>query len=576
VSSDRTLGLHLGFSLGSLVRSETCERAERLLEQIDRLETNGPIPLYWNVSVTGMLEKQSRETERLLAGIRRRIEQGRDRVVPSGFCGVPHPLLLPGELQREIAWCYRNPWFPGLKKLFDMSPDVILPVYPDLISEETASIYSRHGFQSIAVPIPLYRLTSRPVSGRRVDFIPFADPEYTLSGAASQILIRPVLVLHPDDITAEAIVDLLSCCAKGDSLYMMVALSGCGGEEADRPGLMGTLFELLSRRRTVEFLPFSIRSEQAAPVAVLSTQLLPFMEPWRRIVDKRVWDRIENLRKKKRNSTLEIRGLLKSLSGVGPASITESSTASADSTKDGLQIVNISMTGSVTLIGSGVQAAFVQGRLSNLIDHGKPVLPGEPARSRFTLNGERATLRTESAFSFEREGQTGLRSMLATRIGRQQEVLRVTLDSYFPEEQNRLALDMTVHHPPLSCTIVQESIPLELCLCSFTEEEDLWIEVEIPERGRHREPVPHRQTVIRLYGKKFKIPKAAGTMELETAPKYKTLTDWIEFRAAKRRGEYLLWVNLGGSYLPHPAAALPAPAQDLSYSVGYTERNLDA
>jgi len=60
-------------------------------------------------------------------------------------------------------------------------------------------------------------------------------------------------------------------------------------------------------------------------------------------------------------------------------------------------------------------------------------------------------------------------------------------------------------------------------------------------------------------------------VELQVAPLQKTRAGQIEFRVEKQRGStYLLWTNLGGSYLPQPAANLSARRLNLSYGIRFS------
>jgi hypothetical protein len=249
------------------------------------------------------------------------------------------------------------------------------------------------------------------------------------------------------------------------------------------------------------------------------------------------------------------------------------------------------MAGAVTLIGVGLQATFHEGRLSNLIDHGKKVLPGEPGRSFISFDARRELLQTDSAFSFDREGQTGLRSMLTSRRAKEHETVQVILDYYFADDQNRLVLDIEVRYPSLPPGTVTESAPLELCLCSFTEEDRPTMEAELPNRDPYRQGVASAPGVFVLWGKRFRLQHGNRSVELQVEPLQKTRTEQIEFRVEKRRfaprgstasllsagrpyprlkpqgSAYLLWANLGGSYLPQPAANLSTRKLNLSYGI---------
>jgi hypothetical protein len=567
MSTVRPLHLHLGLRFGIGHARQICNSAEGFLEEIEGLEKEGPIPLYWNFPVAPVLEKQSRRTTNLVATIRRRIENGQDRVIPSGFTAAPHTLLLPEELQRELLWCYRNPWFPALTKLFHVQPEAILPSYPDLLSEAVGNAYSRQGFATIGVPIPLYRFSPAPGKNRWTQLRALATSDYSIRGEKSDAKLRPIAVLHPAEVRQEAIDVLLSACGKTDTLYVMLDLTGDSAETA----VVQKLFRLLSRHRRIEFQPFSGGTRKSTPTRVDPAELMKFVEPVDRCPENRIWEQIEKLRHKKRKSNLQMRELLNTLAAAVPPSTTVRGGHSSNKETDTIEITNISMAGSVTLIGVGLQATFNEGRLSNLIDHGKKVLPGEPGRSVLAFGNKREYLQTDSAFSFDREGQTGMRSILSSRIGKERKTVQIILDYYFADEHSCLNLDITARYPSFPPGIVAETTPLELCVCSFSEDERLTIEVESPNHESYRQIVAPGPGVLLLWGKRFRLQHGNWSVELQGAPLQKTRSGQIEFRVEKQRGSaYLLWANLGGSYLPQPAANLSARQLNLSYGIRFS------
>jgi hypothetical protein len=567
VSTVRPLRLLLGLRLGIGHDRQIHSRTEGFLKEIERLEKEHPIPLYWNFPVAPVLEKQSHGTANLVEAIRRRVRAGEDRIIPGGFTGAPHPLLLPEELQRELKWCYRNPWFPALKDLFDADPEVILPAYPDLFSEAAEHAYSRHGFTTIGVPIPLYRFARGSGKNRWTQLRALAASEYSIRGAKSGAKQRPVAVLRPGEITQQGIDALFTACGKADTLCLMLDLSGdSAGPEAVR-----RLLSLVSRQRRIEFKPFSAGTRKSTPARIDPAELIKFIEPAGRCPETGIWQQIETSRRRKRKSNLQTWDLLKTVAATVPSGSTRLSSHSKTKPPETIEITNISMAGSVTLIGVGVQATFREGRLTNLIDQGKRLLPGKSGQSVFTFGNKRELLQTHSAFSFDREGQTGMRSVLSTRIGRERETVQVVLDYYFADEHNWLTLEVTAIYPSLPSGTLTESTPLELCLCSFTEDDPPALEVDIPHREAYRQSVTPGAGVFLLWGKSFRLQRDNLSVELLAAPSQNTRSEPIEFRVEKPRGSaYFLWVNLGGSYLPQPAERLSARKLHLSYGIRFS------
>jgi hypothetical protein len=357
----------------------------------------------------------------------------------------------------------------------------------------------------------------------------------------------------------------------------MLDLTDCNHPRSDpaEAAVVQRLFDLLSRHRQIEFHPFAAESPESTAPGVDPGELLKFLPPVGRDSTTKLWDQIENLRQKKRKNNPQIRELLKTIAMAVSPDITTRIGQAENRETNKIEITNISMAGSVALIGVGLQATFDQGRLSNLIDHGEKLLPGEAGRSVFTLGNKRELLQTDSAFSFDREGQTGLRSVLSGHADKKGKGVQVILDYYFSDERGCLALDVEARYSPALRSIITEATPLELCLCSFSEDNPPTLEVTNPKGDVHRETVAPDSNVLAMWGKRFRLQHGNRSVELQAAPSQQTRTVQIEFRIEKKRSiprssTYLLWVNLGGSYLPQSAVSLSGRRLNLSYGIRFS------
>jgi hypothetical protein len=467
----------------------------------------------------------------------------------------------------ELLWSWGNPWFRAVEKLTEPRPETILPLQPDLYARGTMNSCIDLGFSTIAVPIPSYRFS---LGAGRTDLKPLAASCYTVESTVTPIRLIPVAVLGREEVTEAGIDALLSACGKADALHLLVDMAV--DDSGNKPATGGTverLIGLLAKHRQIDLHRFS--RGVGSPARIDPTELMKFVEPVERSIHGALWERIEDLRRKKRKTDMQMRELLKTvaLSGV-PPSEGEGTPSPGGGKRDSLEITNISMAGSVTLVGVGLQAAFSRGRLSNLIDHGEKILPGIPGRSFFTFEKKRKLLETESAFSFDRDGQTGLRSILSGKCGKAGEVLRIVLDYAFTDERRSLTVDMTVHYPPLPTGLITESSPLEVCLGSFCEDDTLKVAVQAPDREPYNYPVSPASRTFVLSGKTVRLRGRNGDVQLQASPRQATRSEQIEFRVERRRTGCLLWCNLGGSYLPQSAANLSDRSVNLSYEIGFS------
>jgi hypothetical protein len=573
VSTLRLLRLYLGLRFAGSDAGQTGRQAKKYLEEIEKLEAEQSTPVFWNFPVAPFLGQPGRSSSAAVAAIRRRVRAGGDRIVPAGFTGVPHPLLLPEELERELRWCYRNPWFPAVTNLFGVPPESILPVYPELYAESRTGAYSSHGFRTICIPIPLHRLLPTTGKNRWTVLKPLTRAGYSIPGGNSKVNLRPIAVMKPAEVTTEGIEGLLTACGRADSLALMLDLADGNQENAAAQAeVLRRLFLFLSRHRKIQPRSLPVENLESEPPEVDPGELLKFLPGVGGESKNEDWDRIEGFRRKKRKTNLQMRELLQMIAGAFPADTTGRSSRTAR--HESIEITNISMAGSVTLIGVDRQATFQRGLLSNLIDRGEKVLPGEAGRSVFTLDGKREHLQTESAVSFDKRGESGLRSTLCTRADRRGGSVRVILDYYFGDECAHLAVDQTIRYPPFRHGVVAEVIPLEVCLCSFTEDEPPTLTVEDPGGDPRVEALTAQPRILLSWGKVFRVRHGNRCVELLTAPGQHTRRGHIEFRVEKKRagargGGYLLWANLGGSYLPRPAADLPTGDLHLSYGIRF-------
>lgn len=572
------LKLRVGLRVPGEVYGDICTCFQRFAEECSRWSIDTSIPLYWNFAVARVAGGQNGAAQRLLALIGDRVEQHGDQVVPSGFYGLLHPLLLPEELRRELQWCYRNPWFPGLEPLYDLKPDAILPACPDLLSARSAEVYAEQGFRTVAVPVPLHHLIAPAAGGRAVRSRP--NPfSRTLLTPDKALLLQPVVVVPPGKIEQQIVAAVLSSMGKAGSLNLLFDMGSAGSADPAEPAATAKrLFELISRHRPIRFACFSPGDDLDAISSTFEpAEVLKFCEsfpgspePTEPSGVEEAWRRVEQLRGKKRRTKVQTRELLQSIAESYPPFRAPSGGGepAEGRGRPKLQIANISMSGSVSLIGNGARAAFREGLLYNLFIGQSKLLPGVPARSFLRRESGKLQLRTESAFSFEREEQTGLRTILSAPARPGGDALTIILDHTFVGEENILTIEMSVRYPSLQPGIVWEIAPLELCLCTFGEADRVRVEADLPGGARYLAAVRPQGSIMRLYGKRFRISDGSTAVQLELSPAAPTRTGQIELRVVKHRGIYRLWANLGGSYLPQPGDRLSSGRQSLSFTLG--------
>ena len=116
-------------------------KLEYLLEELLSINSTQSIPIHWNFSSNPYLENRNHSIASLITEIKTRISSRNDVIIPTGYRGAVNPLLKLWELKKELSWCIQNPWDSGIKDLFKLIPDIIIPNVPDLFRKESLLKY---------------------------------------------------------------------------------------------------------------------------------------------------------------------------------------------------------------------------------------------------------------------------------------------------------------------------------------------------------------------------------------------------------------------------------------------------
>jgi hypothetical protein len=566
VGHSRTLRLFLGIRLRAPSADHLCRQGEQALEALERLETDAPIPVHWNFAVARLLGTRTRPIDNLIERIKSRLSDRGDRILPAGFYGSVHSHLLRKELERELRWCYKNPWFPALKSVFGTEPESILPWHPDPLREAASGVYSRQGFRLLGVPLPASPLLEHSPAGKAGRLRLLAAEAAVTGGSDRRALIQPVLVVSTarEGELHELVSILLSPAFHGRRLFVLVDPGVQPRDSADAGGITAALVTQLARHEAVEFLSLDPAALEPGNPEISLGELLAGADiteyPRRRIA----WARAEGSRSGKRQTNDRIRAVLEQMA-AGAQSPEAPGGGDRD---DRIQITNVSMSGSVTLMGAEVQATFVEGRLADLQQNRQGFLTGTPACSFIAGEARRIYLQTQSAFSFERDGENGLRANLTAELPYSREPMRAVIDYFFRADERELSVELAMHYPGFRDLIVDENAPLEIPLFFFGGVDGVTLEAEFPDGSRYGEQLQPREAIKVLYGQRFLAVKNGSAVHLLAGAAGRPLIRSLELQVLKFRGRCLLLANLGGSYRPQPASHLSGVQERLSYRIG--------
>jgi hypothetical protein len=271
--------------------------------------------------------------------------------------------------------------------------------------------------------------------------------------------------------------------------------------------------------------------------------------------------------RRRRKGEAEVRAVLNSLAGA-PRSAGRSRERARRSTE---QVLIASMAGVVSLEGPLFAATFTDGRFSGLQRGGTQLLAGLPAKSYLTIRGKPQQLQTESAFSFEREPESGLRTVLKARLAGTDQDTRLLIDAFFRDGENDLELDFTLSLPAFTAgTVLEELAPTELVLFALGRGEQAQVTAELGDGQVHTEILAAEPVQRLLYGTRFQLsrgPNRGPAVTLSAGPAGAGPLV-LPLRLLPARGRFLLLANPFGSYHAAPAAAFSGRTERFSLRVG--------
>jgi len=528
--------------------ADSSAAAEDLLREVEG-RAGGPegLRLAWNLP----LHPWEGGISALAAKIKARVKSGADTLLLMGYGGAPHPLLRAEELDKEIAWCRRNPWGAGARGLFGQEARHLLPAAADLLRERQEEVYSRHGVASLGLAVPAQRALK--LFGPKGSYRFLAEPTRPERAVLYHALLLPAA---PEQARALA-ASLPEALSPGqEPLFLLFDLAG---PTPPHPGL-GPLLDALGARYELDFLGLeealslgSASGAEASPRALDAQELTgPASMEAACLADA------ARSRARRRNDA-DIRT---ALTAWGPQAAKASRLGSRARERvpaeDAGSTLVAAMGGLVALDGPGYTANFADGRFAGFQRKGRQLLAGQVAASFLTAGGRRCPFTLESAFSFEREDSSGLRTVLKSTLPNIADRVELVTHAYFPDRQKRLRLEMVLRFPALPPALQLEGLaPLELPLFRLARGERVQVTAELSEHARHAQTFPGEEEEALLYGTLFRFTREPGGPTVTLAPGSPAAAGVLPLplRVARSHREHLFLVNPYGSYTPVPASA---------------------
>ena len=551
----KPLALLIGLRLRNPGSEAARRAAEAFLEEAASLEPSVRLPLAWNLPLAPFAGEGLAE---LAVEIKTRVRSRSDSVLLMGFAGAPHPLLAAEELDKELAWCRRNPWGIAVKSLLGQEPRHLLPLAADLARETLDGVYGRHGFESVGLAEPLERAAARFAgpgrAGRAAGRAAYRFPAGRREGRA---VLYPAWVVGADGGARPAGRQepsaLLAAAGLAGRQPLFLLLEPDGGPDADPAGprpLLLPLLRALESRFQLEFptLEEALAAEPPAPGEEASARPpaadpLPLLCP--SVLEAAA--RAEALRARVRRRTdADLRGVLEAL-GSSPARA-RAAVRPREARRPAEPILIAAMSGLVSLQGDSLSATFADGRLSGLQRAQAWTLGAGPADS-YLIAGDRfLPLESESAFSFEQGQDSGLRSVLKAGLDGGQ--VELVIQACFREGREDLELDFRLRFPELSPGLdIQGVVPLELPVFALAGGEQATVSAELLGGGSHTAVLEAEEGETLFTGSRLSLRKSRGGPALVLSSGAPTGVLVLGVRVIRlRRGLHLLASPFGARF----------------------------
>ena len=507
----KPLALLIGLRLRNPASEAARRAAEAFLEEAASLEPSVRLPLAWNLPLAPF---GGGDRADLAVEIKTRVRSRSDSVLLMGFAGAPHPLLAAEELDKELAWCRRNPWGIAAKSLLGQEPRHLLPLAADLAREMLDGVYGRHGFESVGLAEPLERAAARfagPGKGR-------AAYRFPAERRAGRAVLYPAWVVGADGGARPTgrpePSALLAAASLAGRQPLFLLLEPDSGPDADpaapRPLLLPLLRALEGRFQPQLPDPGGSPGRGAAGAREEASARPPAADPLPLLCPSvlEAAARAEALRARVRRRTdADLRGVLEAL-GSSPARA-RAAARPREARRPAEPTLIAAMSGLVSLQGDGLSATFADGRLSGLQRAQAWTLGAGPADS-YLIAGDRfLPLESESAFSFEQGQDSGLRSVL--KAGLDGGEVELVIQACFREGREDLELDFRLRFPELSPGLdIQGVVPLELPVFALAGGEQATVSVELLGGGSHTAVLEAEEGETLFTGSRLSLRKSRG------------------------------------------------------------------
>ncbi|MBN1798534.1 MAG: hypothetical protein JW822_08145 [Spirochaetales bacterium] len=535
MSSKKDLSLYIGIRWQQAASRLIAEKTEILLEKLTLAKLEKSIPLHWNLPITPYLENKNQHMDRIITEIKTRITACKDCIVPMGYSGAPHPLLETSELEKELAWCFSNPWKQGIKDQFKQSPQIVMPHIPDIMRKSSLKAYHQNGFAFLGLPFTnslngSYRFgpwqTQAPLKIFYYQHITFHKNE-----------LKSTLPHNPDKHTSAVFILFDIHTAETD-----VVLEG--------------IIQSLSKRFHIRFASLQDKpvthTEKKADADFNYTPPLP-CNPRARLYLKNA----SALKNKDPQKEIDIQNTLKLISFNNMDLISKKIERIQSSAKKSFlkpKIISAHMPGQVTLPGANFDVIFSGGRLHSIIKDGKHYTLTNTLDSFIKTKKRTYRYATGSVFSFEDESSRGLLEKTTCTLPGISEASSIIREYSYVGDFPYLLISMEVIYPEISkLSSSIQFAPFELALMKFKKGELPLIHSLYSDGTGYQIRLSDLTAVYNLAGSMFYLPLHDSYLILGFTPQKSPGVQSVQLRIEQKKQTCYLYVSFYGTYHPEEA-----------------------
>lgn len=536
----RIINLYLGLRINSASVKEVCIKSENILNEIEKNNLN--IKLAWNLACSPLLEESSKEADNLIIEIKTRIKTKNDVIIPIGYTGALHPFLTEREINKELNWCKQNEKGSGIKDIFNLEPDIIFPVIPELNRKNFIQVYKDTGFKYIGI------------SQKQNHINPF-----NIKNELSVNLISFIEFYKTTDITfIRALKKVIK--HQNNNLILMICYKPSFYENHELNDVsIIELITMLEKYFNINFCSFNeINKIDSDTYKQLSFYDLPsYPEIRKRGLNAIKYRKIDD----------NYYQILNVFNPFKPVKIHSDISPLKSSFHNSRQNVSV-MHGEVVLYGNNFNVNFLNGRLFGINRNNKNISVNRQSESYIVASGKKHKYKLLNAFSIEGERTRGLRSNMVINIDKK--VFNFQSDYIFVDDFPYLIVTSYIDYPEIKNHSVLEQIaPIEIPLFYF--EDTVQVTGIYPDNSASSFKVDSTSDFIVATGNIFYFQNEETGILFGYPGDRAPLISTCQIKIQKKHNKYLLSINPFGSYIFNDLRHYNKRKEIFSFYLGVSE-----